>query len=380
MRRLVIAVSMCLIGGFVAIPSSAPAASGSGCTWVEHSFPAAAHDIDAISSSGPMDAWAISRQDFIGSVSGPIAFHWDGAGWKQFVLPSPAQGAELYSVSDVSPADAWMGERGEPTNPPTLQPPVLQHWNGEGWTKLRLPVGDMGDPLVSALSASNVWVAGIAQHATPTVAHWDGSTWTDYPLPTGTSITAIKALSLKDVWAAGAGPFYDPQTGQTSNVVEALNFNGTSWQTYLTVSDMYPDRYASLDASSPTNVWVAGSMQFYGVSGPKGSRFTLGAIAEHWDGVHSKDDPARWHFPPIVQDLGFGQVATMSSTQAWFVTNSPPNSPASLTRWDESQWTSETFPFGVVTVARVGQTDQLWLVGQDSAPTYASVALLGTCV
>ena len=126
------------------------------------------------------------------------------------------------------------------------------------------------------------------------------------------------------------------------------------------------------------NVWVSGTVEFSGIRAPYNDiGYADGGLAEHWDGVHSKNHPASWFYLPIVQDIGYGQVTTVSPTQTWFI-NYNKTGVAALSRWNGIQWSSETFPFGVDTLARVGRTKQLWLEG--FSPNTGTVVLLGTCV
>ena len=77
MRRIAVPLMLLMVAGFLAVPSTAPAQSSSGCSWVRHAFPVdAPFGIDTrTSASGPTDAWVATNE---GSPGVAVAYRWDG--------------------------------------------------------------------------------------------------------------------------------------------------------------------------------------------------------------------------------------------------------------------------------------------------------------
>src|SRR5439155_7853635 len=80
------------------------------------------------------------------------------------------------------------------------------HWDGAQWNTVALPPYAQDQVDVSALSANDVWAAGVG-----TITHWDGTAWSFVPYPTPTPLPkahynfyAIKARDPYEVLAAGS--------------------------------------------------------------------------------------------------------------------------------------------------------------------------------
>ena len=232
--------------------------------------------------------------------------HWDGKRFTRVTVPLPAGtiGAALYSISALSPTDAWaVGVYGAPS-----ELTLIEHWNGHTWTQVpganpSQPTGDSDNFLygVSARSATDAWAVGFyfdpsTGHQPTLIEHWDGHAWTQVKSPSAAfmnELTAVSADSPTDAWAVG---WANGLPGQALTE----HWNGSAWHV---VPSLDPGRdgkgrpaavLTSVAALSPDDVWVAG------VYPRKGSGLTL---LEHWNG-HS------WRL-----------VATPSTHRFWSVFN-----------------------------------------------------------
>jgi hypothetical protein len=141
----------------------------------------------------------------------PLAFRWNGSAWSALTLPAPGYHNRQFTS-------------------------VIMHYNGSAWTQAA--VGDNSGLLdVDALSPADAW----ALAADGSVLNWDGSTWTaKTQLASGN--TVLTALSATDVWVGG--------------VVSVTHYNGSSWSTAPIPAGI--SGLAGAASSGPGNVWFAG--------------------------------------------------------------------------------------------------------------------------
>ncbi|MEA2313061.1 MAG: hypothetical protein QOE28_3029, partial [Solirubrobacteraceae bacterium] len=96
--------------------------------------------LHGVSADAPTDAWAV------GNVSPPrthmiqsLVLRWDGNRWSRVPSPNPSRLAnDLQAVQANSPDDVWI--EGEYLDQRTHgHPPFVIHWDGRGWSTVRLP-------------------------------------------------------------------------------------------------------------------------------------------------------------------------------------------------------------------------------------------------
>ncbi len=110
-------------------------------------------------------------------------------------------------------------------------------------------------PAISAQATSSE----SATSAASCPAHW---TVANLGLPGGSSdgygyvVSSVAALSASDIWAVTVP---SPYTAFTPAYV--YHYNGSTWQTFLTINDAEYIQNMSIVASSDTNVWVAGTVE-----------------------------------------------------------------------------------------------------------------------
>lgn len=166
-----------------------------------------------------------------GTFSGfhPIAEHWNGSIWSTVSVPDPPENLQqvYQSVIANSSTDIWaVGYSFTTGNNNTFT--LVGHWNGSNWQKAQLPTIGINNTLTSitALSPQDIWAVGSYQvdansPATPLTEHWDGQQWTIVPSPSGNvgyaQANGISAISSQDAWFVGGSALTE-------------HWNGTDWQ------------------------------------------------------------------------------------------------------------------------------------------------------
>jgi hypothetical protein len=162
----------------------------------------------------------------------PLVQHWDGAGWTARDLGT---GFVLTSVAMLHDDEAWAVGHGVPSGP------VALHWDGASWTRFPIPTPARGRLLaVAGTTPHDLWAVGVADHR-PLIMRFDGHNWRQQRCPSGRgSLTDIVTLSDGSAWAAGGGGL--------------LHWNGRRWRR----ADSGLSSVNTLTALSPTDVWAAG--------------------------------------------------------------------------------------------------------------------------
>ncbi len=223
-------------------------------------------NIQAISATGPKDAWAIGTDK-----TGGLLLRWDGSAWRPVHYPDqrnylPSQ------IFALSPTDVWL------FGYDSTQPAEIMHWHNGFWdTPMSLPVNAQD---VAVLSDSNIWVVGGTLPGCSSVSadsqgctitsHWNGSTWTSYPLRAVEGVT-FGGISGSDVWAVGDS-FVRLIRDSPSFVPHVFRWTGSAWQRTSLVgrrSFWSP----SIVVRSPRDVYVAES-----------TKANRNACAMHWNG------------------------------------------------------------------------------------------------
>jgi hypothetical protein len=168
-----------------------------------------------------------------GTFSGfhPVAEHWNGSTWNAVGVPDPPDMyQQVYqSVTATSPNDVWaVGNSFTNSNSFAF----VAHWNGLNWQSVHCPTPGINSTLLSvaALSSQDIWAVGsyhIDDHsvAIPLTEHWNGQQWTIIASPTGNvgyvEANGVGAVSSQNAWFVGG-------SGLTEH------WNGTDWQVVTT--------------------------------------------------------------------------------------------------------------------------------------------------
>lgn len=227
--------------------------------------------LDAVSTSGPSDAWAAGAYVDANLSTLPEAMHWDGSSWT--LMPLPALPGNFDSdngagIVDISPTDVWLVGAYYTSGPDTS---FAAHWDGTAWS-LVSPPGAVALSAASASGPDDVWAIGVGPGPSfpAMIEHYDGSAWTTSATLPGIRLSGVTSISPSQAWAVGTGP----------NGPATVEWNGSSWNI---VPSPNPHNDASLRAVSGVaggGVWAVGSYTDFSSGVGYGQ-----PMAMHWDGT-----------------------------------------------------------------------------------------------
>jgi hypothetical protein len=248
--------------------------------------------------------------------AGPAAAASSQPGWRltNVVRPCGRAPSGLYSVSAVSPADAW-----------ALGDVVarhcgafLEHWNGRSWRPMWIHADlstDVNAPPVAASSASDVWVFPVPNPlGTNFALRWNGHRWRSSHFPLPIYVTSAEAFGRSDVWAFGD----IVRSGVVGDVAYAERFNGKRWHTAR-----LPGAPLWAGVTSADDMWAVGPTEKTAAS-PVGKQKL---IAMHWNGIGWQAFVLpRLSLPPGAIGIG-GHLVAASPAEFWWqyqITSSRP--------------------------------------------------------
>ncbi len=261
-----------------------------GTAWSIKSSPnvvGADNELYGIAAIAAQDIWAVGVYRIGTGNYNTLTEHWDGTNWSIVTSPNPTAGGDyLNSVAAISANNVWaVGEYFDQNA--SSESTLIEHWNGTSWKVISGANPDIFNGLngVTAISAQDIWVVGVATNSFPAsqllarhdfqskqalltlapsiqeqtlIEHWDGTAWKVVKSPTplhSASLSAVAGSSATDVWAAGFIVINKTRTFNT--LIE--HWNGTAWST---VSSPNPgsgnDLLSGVAAISPNNAWVVG--------------------------------------------------------------------------------------------------------------------------
>lgn len=228
-----------------------------GTTWSQVTLPAftTASDLDAVSASSATDAWAVGGTcNYKSYRCKALILHWNGTSWSKSSIPSRVNDLEptLFTVSDVSPTDAWAGGS-------DFNGALALHWNGHSWTSVKLPTGagftEGIDGIAAIPGTSEIWALVEASGGT-LMLKWNGTKWHAYNLQGNTqleSVDAVAASSVSNAWDVGWS--YSRSEAEPSLTVR---WNGRSWTNVKAPSPHPVDELFGVSASSNSDAIAAG--------------------------------------------------------------------------------------------------------------------------
>lgn len=232
----------------------------------------ASAQLQAVDASSASDGWAVGDSLVQGASQG-LAEQWKGSRWAVVHTPR-IRGRNVYlnAVEAVASNNAWavgVSESVNNSDPHRL----IEHWNGHRWSIIAgangAPLGELSG--VSAVSSSDVWVAGYAKRkgtaAAPFIERWNGSAWKRVVNPPHMHQTsAIVVVSGPDVWVS-------------SNRGTVDHWNGTRWTRSSTSAPRgRQPRWNGLAGSSSGDVWSVGYSD-------AGQDYPYLALGDHWNGA-----------------------------------------------------------------------------------------------
>jgi hypothetical protein len=229
--------------------------------------------LEDVAGSSATDVWAVGHADDLelGVTSRSLIEHWDGSAWR--IVHSPSVRGHLNTLTGVvalSSDDAWAV--GTLTN---FQPggrPILLHWNGDQWRRVRTSCAPYLNE-VDARSATDIWAIGGADSC-----RYNGSHWVDIRLDPPNNpqysldMQDLTIVSASDIWAVGDEASSCGE-GQVCHSGAIEHWNGKDW-TYVT--DNVPVLYG-VDAAAANDIYAVG--------------LAIGPAIVHYDGSGWEDVP-----------------------------------------------------------------------------------------
>jgi hypothetical protein len=314
--------------------------------------------IDAISAS---DAWAIGTGQVTPAI---LVWHWNGAHWLPVPAPDPVPpgpavpgGASRCSAGAlaVSPGGTlWVfGARGDLMDPAGC----ILHWTGHGWVT---EPGWADEVAAVAPGPEDLWVfAGDFPGGGPlNAAHFDGTDWSTMKLRVDSGTDSVSALSPSEIWLAGS----TQSPGMAPGPV-VMHWNGRSWSAVPLPAVRLPggDTSIVLDgvtAVAPDSVWVAGVAT-------DGDGQSDAIVLLHWDGARWQQlrsprglIPARFDASPNLG--GSLNMAPDGSGGLWLTMTSAAGRTTVVVHRTAGRWHRTAAPAGIGTLAAIPGTTSVW--------------------
>jgi hypothetical protein len=342
-----------------------------GKVWTSFPSPDPYGYLRAVTVISGRDAWAVGGN----GQSLPLAEHWNGATWQQVDVSAPDSGpSRLNGVAATSSRDVWAVGK-------SFLGTLIEHWGGRRWRPVPSPSPGAGSELtgVVALSARNAWAVGWysscdeIRYCSPLtfwertlVLHWNGTRWRQVRSPDppdgavgpDNALSAIAAVSARDVWAVGSDSGGSCNTtGQTL----VVHWNGRRWKQMPNPAAAWSSCLFGVSGLSATSIWAVGEHLTHRASKP---------YVERWNGHAWRivPAPAAQLAPSAPSDHSLNDVVAISPHDAWAVGSSYDNANEAtlVEHWNGRSWTQVPLPGGPVSdltgVAAVSPHD-VWAVG-----------------
>lgn len=300
----------------------------------------------------------------------PVILHyWHGQWWPTPLPPTlinrlgcgtQCPGIMLRSLSMISPTEGWVvgntvlrpGSDGATTG-------IVLHYTGGQWVLDSLR--DAALFSVFMRTASDGWIVGEGQsgwsgsQGNAPVFHYTSSAWTPVNDPALAHISAqtLVALSATNVWLAGiaiSGSGFDGNDPE-----EILHFNGNQWVREQT--DLANSRLSALAMLSPTQGWAVGSLA--GGMGPAPTHPQRALVEQYVQGQWRQD--TTFAGPAGSSSFGLAAIAMVSADEGWAV-----GSDGLIVHLLHGSWSRVPSPTGQTlwSLAFVSPT-QGWAVGEQ---------------
>jgi hypothetical protein len=310
----------------------------------------------------PVDAttaWAVGYRAYVDDdgmfAVGAVIERWDGTEWS--IAKMPAAQGQLAGAVAFGADDVWaVGHMA--LESPDYQP-LIMHWDGDAWSRVRAPRVDRAYLLaVGGVATDDLWAVGTLVGSGETVVLlWDGSAWSvvDHPQPVADYevLSGVAARASDDVMIVGT------YAREGVNHPLALHWDGSTW------AATKPARVGDLGTSlNDVTVSAAGAVWAVGDTTTADGRQP---IAQRWSG-------RRWveQSPAGVDAAGTFASVAAGSAGVWAVgSRTPADEPTrTLTmRWRPAtrEWRAAHSPSARADslLLAVGQSPagELWSVG-----------------
>ncbi len=268
--------------GLLAAAASSPADAWVGGAFMQHwdgstwsvtpSVDVGYHLVYGLTSVDDGDAWAVGEKFWFVNRTSALILHWDGTSWRQPRSPGRLGSSGLVGVDASTGDDVWaVGYSRGGT--------LSEHWDGATWSVVPTPrKGVAGSVLssVSTLASDDAWAVGSwflrPSVPRPLIIHWDGNTWQRVRPPAAIGrLTSVAAIASDDVWAVG----------DLGNQNRIIHWDGIAWSVVPTPDPGSFDELDSVAGLGPDQAWAVGSFFVrHTAGGPEGRR----ALMLEWDG------------------------------------------------------------------------------------------------
>ena len=300
----------------------------------------------------------------------PAALAAPSPGWRIVKILKHCGNDSMEAVTATGPRDAWA--LGEPYGSGPGCGADVEHWDGASWRRVPVPRGMVMGPVslppapVAASSATDAWIfptplASLPMSAYNYALRWDGTAWRKSAFPAHLTVTSAAALGPADVWAFGG---IDHADGTV--VPYAARYDGHSWR-----KAVVPVAPLGISALSAHDMWAVGPTP---ATAAKPLRWQV-FLAAHWTG-------RRWRtmtVPAIkgrkaTGSLASGQVAAVGPDDIWWayqVTTGEP-SRTGLLRWYRGHWHTITLPTAIAGIDAMTQDGHggVWLLADAGRAFY----------
>ena len=323
----------CTLAGITAalLGLTIPASAASGWTVITPPAGTAGATLTGSFALSDTNAWAVGGPS--SASAAPVAVNWNGTAWSSVPTPTPSGSTpnwRLTSVAASSASDAWaVGVQAAGTK---IHNSLYEHWNGTAWSVV---AGPNEGPLAAVLdfSPTNAWA-----FADFVVLHWNGTAWS--VVSGALNALAVSADGPNDIWGIDRND-------------QVTHYNGTSWSSTTLSLPKGTPFFESVDALSPTDVWVGGTNG-------------TGPLVEHFNGTSWKVIKS----PASFANAGVFAIAARSDTDVWiFSVHDPLVAAVLLAHWNGSSWTTSPSPIPSDTSVSIGSAasspSHVWLFGYN---------------
>jgi hypothetical protein len=240
-------------------------------------------EFNSVSMTAANDGWAVGFAKTPGTNTqtySTLAEHWNGTTWSTVPTPDPTpNGIDLLvGVKALTATEAVAVGRSSPVSE-TPYSPVAEFWNGTSWTdQPAISVGTLGTALlgVDGTGPDDIWAVGYdwtpSYQDQPVVEHWDGTGWTvmeNDPGGTDAVLTSVSDEGPDDVWAVGYTDGFQPF---------AEHWDGSAWSVSSVPSSNAVELLRGVVDLSPDDAWAVGSSYVAGTTD------AYEGVYAHWDG------------------------------------------------------------------------------------------------
>lgn len=297
----------------------------------------------------------------------PVLQRWNGFGWSWISTPGLTGQGQIKFVDAVSATEAWAAGSRDAQDGRGFGTPYIARADARGWQEVHLSTRLRAVEALDA-DAAGVWVAGMPlASGDPSVYQLKDGQW--YSHAVGATIQGIGQRTPTDVWAVGRVADEADETGRPY----AARFDGSTWHTVTPPQILGKEgRLVAVLPLAADDVWLTGYTEENEVrkdtsfhwDGTSWQEHTLPAGARFGGGLYHDTDFAPRHefiYEPdgLIED-GAGGL--------WAVGRETGSPEPRILHYTGGSWRAEATVPGVQGringITRVPGTTTLWAVGQ----------------